>query len=397
MICKAVLSSASNPEYGSVTVSFPLPNSEYDHTIERLEDLGIGDVLKQDCRIVELESPYPVLKRIEDTDVNVDELDYLAKRLDSFDDGEAEQFQATAHMLDLKDIRDFINLTFSCQQATVITDFSDLEKIGTKHRLNLQGGAMTTAEYIQVDGRKEAMNLILNKQGTVTPYGVVYDNGMRLEQVYTGRQFPPYLYDDCPLMLFALPKQGGGPVYFCLPASDRQIERSLLRGGITALEDAILGVEEDGLPLKISNRLQLENEELHDLNGMCRALQRLGPKQREMLEAVVCAVQPDRAREVRRLAEELDQFHIVPDVRTAKEYGRYMIQSSGQFAYDPELADVYDYAKYGEARIKKEGGLFTARGYVAYNGTTPLLELMQDEPAEQELQEQGPQMGGMSL
>ncbi len=34
---------------------------------------------------------------------------------------------------------------------------------------------------------------------------------------------------------------------------------------------------------------------------------------------------------------------------------------------------------------------FTASGYVACNGTAPLLELMRDEPAEQ-----GPQMGGMA-
>ncbi len=73
MICKAALSSAAHPEYGSVTVSFPLSDSEYDHTIERLENLEIGDVLKQDCRIMKLESQNPVLKRIEGTEVNVDD------------------------------------------------------------------------------------------------------------------------------------------------------------------------------------------------------------------------------------------------------------------------------------------------------------------------------------
>ena len=62
--------------------------------------------------------------------VNMDELDYLAKRLESFNDYEASQFQAMASRLKLSDIRDFINLTFSSQQVTVITDFSDLEQIG---------------------------------------------------------------------------------------------------------------------------------------------------------------------------------------------------------------------------------------------------------------------------
>ena len=32
--------------------------------------------------------------------------------------------------LGVSNIKDFINLTFCCQQATVITDFSDLAAIG---------------------------------------------------------------------------------------------------------------------------------------------------------------------------------------------------------------------------------------------------------------------------
>ena len=34
--------------------------------------------------------------------------------------------------------------------------------------------------------------LIESGSGTVTPYGVVYDNGMKLEQIYDGQFFPCY-------------------------------------------------------------------------------------------------------------------------------------------------------------------------------------------------------------
>ena len=140
----------------------------------------------------------------------------------------------------------------------------------------------------------------------------------------------------------------------------------------------------------------MEREGLDDLNAMCLAIQRLEPKQKEKLEAVVCAAQPDYAREVRRLAEELEQFDFIPDVHTAEEYGKYMIQESGHFEYDENLEGFYNYTRYGNERIKAENGLFTSFGYVAYQGTIPLLELMQDDPAEQYQQEQGPQMGGLA-
>ena len=121
---KAVLSNAQHPEYGQATVSFPIPRKEYDHTMELLEGLGIGDALEEDCRVAELDSRYPVLNRLEGAKVNVDELDYLAKRLGCFCKGERDQFMAMAHKLNVSDIQDFINLTFCCQEATVITDLA---------------------------------------------------------------------------------------------------------------------------------------------------------------------------------------------------------------------------------------------------------------------------------
>ena len=38
------------------------------------------------------------------------------------------------------------------------------------------------------------------------------------------------------------------------------------------------------------------------------------------------------------LAENLELFDFVPGVHTPEEYGRYMIQQSGRFEYDENLA-----------------------------------------------------------
>lgn len=111
---------------------------------------------------------------------------YLAKRLDSFDVGEASQFQAMAYTLELFEVKDFINLTFCCQQTTVITDFSDLNKAGRDHYMNLHGGSALTEELEKLDGEALVRNLIDSGDGSITPYGVVYDNGMELEELYDG-------------------------------------------------------------------------------------------------------------------------------------------------------------------------------------------------------------------
>ncbi len=400
---QAVLSSAQHPENGQVTVPLPIPSEEYDGLVEALESLGIGDALRQDCQVVKLTSQYGILERLEGQSVNVDELDYLAKRLDSFCTGEDAKFQAMAHKLYLTDIKDFIDLTFCCQQATVITSFSDLEAIGKSHMLTLNGGMMPMDQYQAVDGKKAALDLIQGRQGTITPFGVVYDNGMELEQVYNGRQFPAYLYESPVMMLEITPKrglaEGQDPEYLYLPAAEHQIERTLLRVGITALSDAQIHLAFDELPDIITDALDLERlsgDDLPGLNRLCQAIQPMTEADTEKLNAVVLMTGASGIEALCQLSENLDQFDFVPGVQTPEGYGKYMIRESGHFEYDENLDGFYDYRRYGEQRIQEEGGQFNECGYVAYHGTLTLEELMAGDPAEQYQREQGPQMGGMT-
>lgn len=392
---KAALATREQPGCGMVTVSFPIPREYYDRTIELLESLSIGDPVDQDCLVNALDSSYSVLKQLENTSVSVDELDYLAKRLDSFCDGEATQFQAMAHKLGVSNIMDFIDLTFCCQQATVITDFSALEQIGKDHALKINGGAMASAEYDELDGRAISLALIQSGKGTVTPYGAAFDNGMKLEQVYDGRHFPLYLYESPLLNLEVGSGQPDSPVEFLpLPASDKQVKRTLLRAEVTDMDDAVWDVESGELSEQIALAIKLENEDIDSLNRLCQAIESLDTVQREKLDAVVLMAKPRSAGEVRQLAENLDQFEFAPDVRTLEDYGRYMIQESGHFEYDENLEQFYDYHHFGEIRSRQDGGEFTDLGYVSYHGTLTLDELMQEDPAEEYQQEQkiGPVM-----
>ena len=390
---RAVLSYPMHPEHGVVTVPFPIPQEEYDHTMELLEGIDIGDVLRQDCHVVELDSRYPVLKRLEGSAVNVDELDYLAKRLDSFCGGEDDQFLAMAHKLDLTDIKDLINLTFCCQQATVITNFSDLEAIGRAHYMNIHGGCTVGEALAGLDGYETALLLIDGGGEVVTPYGVVYDNGMKLEPLYDGRHFPSYLYKS-PVMALETVSGSGAEGYFCLPMPDRQMKRMIERAGLEN-QSVPMKIVMDGLPEKAADALNLEGLTLDDLsalNRLCRAIEPLKDADIEKLNAVVLTAEPGDIMAACYLAENLDRFDFVPDIHTPEEYGKYMIQQSGRFEYDEELEDFYDYRSYGEQRVKSEDGHFNECGYVAYRGILKIEELMYLQSMEQSRQEQGMQM-----
>ena len=394
MMIQAVLGNPHHPEYGVATIPFPIPRDQHAHCMELLEALEIGDAVKADCQVQEINSFYSVLKRTEMLTVNVEELNYLAKRLDSFDTGEAAQFQAMAHKLELFELKDLINLTFCCQQATVITDFSDLSAVGRDHYMNLHGGSAKTVELDALDGEATARRLIESGSGTITPYGVAYDNGMKLEQVYGGRSFPCYYYEPNAITVAVTaksePEDTEHITWLYLPMAQEEIDRTLQRAGITAPLDIQLRLEDTQLPNEVDVLLDMEQESLAGLNVLAQATDELSSDDMKKLGAVVTLAKPQNAEQIKNLVENLDLFDFAPDAHTPEEYGKYMIQQSGHFDYDENLDEFYDYEKYGLQRMGEEDGMFTDRGYIAYKGYTSLAEIMDGS------QSSHMEMGGMA-
>ena len=249
-------------------------------------------------------------------------------------------------------------------------------------------------EVEALDGEQIMWELIAADQGKVTPFGVIYENSMHLEPCYTGRNFPPYLDTDC-LMEIALmppsstPEGSPGPTLF-LPMSEQRLERALERAGMRTADEVKMDTWRVELPSALERWMNVPYEGLENLNRLCHQLSLLDIADRRKLEAVAAFAEPDSATGLRYLAENLDQFDFVPNIKTAEDYGRFMIQQSGQFSFEPSLDDFYNYEKYGEERMTHEEGRFVEQGYVSYHGGMALDELMRDDPAEM-----GQQMGGL--
>ena len=397
---EAVLSNADHPEYGVATIPLPIPRNQYDHCVALLEALEIGDASEADCRLDSLDSAWPVLNQLVCTKVNLDELDYLAKRLDSFTVGEFSQFQAMAEKLNLTSMKDLINLTFCCQQATVITDFTNLKEVGRDHYMNIHGGCASMEELEQLDGVETAVLLIEDNEGTITRYGVVYDNGMQLSQLYDGKHLPCYHYEaDMTAVGISSrwePENSRNVTWIYLPASKGQIERAMQRSGIADPKDMRLFIADSSFPEEVDVALDFQCDNIHELNELALAVEKFSIHDRKKLGAAVSMAKPENASQIRRLAENMDLFEFAPGAHTPEEYGKYMIQRSGHFEYDPNLDEFYDYERYGLQHMDYQSGVFTDRCYIAYVGTVDLEELMAEDPVDQYQREQGVQMGGMT-
>ena len=285
-----------------------------------------------------------------------------------------------AHKLELFELKDLINLTFCCQQATVITDFSDLAAIGRNHYMNLHGGSASVDELNALDGKGTARQLIESGSGTITPYGVVYDNGMKLEQVYDGRFFPCYYYEPNAITVAVTaksePEDTEHITWLFLPMVQEEIDRALLRGGITDPSEIRLSLEDSWIPHEVLDLLDMDHVDISELNALVQALDEFSDMSIRKYAAAAVMARPHTTEQAKHLAENLDLFDFAPSASTPEEYGKYMIQQSGRFEYDENLDAFYDYEKYGTERMNEEDGMFTDRGYIAYKGYISMEEVM---------------------
>ena len=259
--------------------------------------------------------------------------------------------------------------------------------------MNLHGGCATVAELEVLDGEGTARQLIEGSSGTVTPYGVVYDNGMKLEQVYDGQSFPCYYYEPRATMVAATPKSKPENTehitWLYLPMAQEEIDRVLQRSGIADSADARLRLEHSQLPDEVNALLDMEHESLADLNALAQATNNFSTDNIKKLGAAATLAKPQNAEQAKNLVENLDLFDFAPDAHSPAEYGKYMIQQSGHYEFDENLDEFYDYEGYAQQRINDEDGMFTDRGYIAYKGYTSLAEIMDGS------QSSHMEMGGM--
>ena len=397
---EVALKNNNKPDLGAVTVEFPIPEDRYKKTIRALNGIQIGAVLEQDCCVADLRSAdCPALRRMIGRMVGVDELDWLGKQLESFDQYELLQFNAAAARFDISSAGEMIDLALRSREVTVISDFNDLDKAGKRHYLTVYG-ACDPEELEDLDGKETALALISGQPGYVTQFGVVYDNGIKLEQAHDRKHLPPIWMPENSILELKIRAIGEDDPkkqeWVQLPASQIKLERAMLRAGIPSCGEMQILFSGSRFPDEVDCALDFEHESLFELNRLCHACSGFKEQDFEKLGAVCQLAKPTCAANIRQLAENLDQFDFAPNVHTPEELGKYMIQQSGHYEYDENLEDFYNYGDYGVKRMLQEDGVFVDRGYVSYHGTLTLDELMRDDPAESYHQEQEANMEGMA-
>ena len=127
-----------------VDIRFPISESELYAKLAEIHAIDGRDA-PPSAFVTEVYWPEE-LSTLKDRFANLDELNYLAKRMESFDYNEYDQFLIGITKLENPTEKDLINLTFNLDHFTLCKDVSSYGKIGREYVLNTEGAVPANDE-----------------------------------------------------------------------------------------------------------------------------------------------------------------------------------------------------------------------------------------------------------
>ncbi|MGD9568722.1 MAG: antirestriction protein ArdA [Sedimentibacter sp.] len=353
-------------ENESIMFNFPYEESEISKVYNQLE---LETSIAPNCYIEEVVYDPDINEVLKGKECNIDELNFLFKRMDSFDTKERKVFFASAFAENSKTIAELINLSFNTHCYSLVSDFNNLETVGKDLYLS-EKQAVATRELEELDGGSFAMEVIKNNPNfRITPYGVLYKNSNEPEQIYNGKQFPQYHWKETVATIQLTAK--GANEFIYLPCSDVEIEKALLRLETPYLHDCEVAIDSHNFSDRIINIISDDTTRLikiDTLNNLAEYYKEIGNHDIEYFEKLMDYVKPRTVEEIFALADSMYEFELFDGIHSVESYGRYMICDSGHFEYDSNIEEYIDFKRYGREKTAQEDGAFSDKGYIIYHG-----------------------------
>lgn len=218
-------------KYGNsqTDIRFPCTEKEMNAALERIH---AEDVTPLELYVSEVIFPEE-LGCLQDRFVNLDEVNFLGKRMDSFFGDEEYQFYEAMKLEGFDTLPDLINLSFNLNRYPLIRDIGDMGKIGREYLLTVKG-CLPVDDADDPKYAELGRELIQSGNGIFTEHGLLFvDEDTPFQRPYDGQTFPAYLYDPGVLCV-AKAEYDGKTEYLYFPCEEEAIDKAFTRLGTTA-------------------------------------------------------------------------------------------------------------------------------------------------------------------
>lgn len=370
-----------------IDVQFPITESELYAKLAAINAI-VGQIAPQSAFVTEVYWPEE-LSVLKGRFANLDELNYLARRMESFDYHENNQFLIGITKLGNPTEKDLINLTFNLDHFTLCQDVSSYGKIGRKYVMNTEGAVPAHDE----DDPKYASigkDLIDRGLAQITAKGLlIYNPFDELTEVYDGHTFPEYYYKDS--LASADVSYDGRTELLLLPDEELAIKKALARLGAPSEGDCDIKlclnqVEDDGWGERIEGIIQREG--LYAANKLLRSLD-TGDMDWGKLTAAVDLADAKRAANIAAVAEHLGEFGFLPDAMSESDIGHFLVDNVDKSALNIEMEDFFDFSGFGEYPAQEHDGQFVDGGFAYFDSDRSLDEFLKELESEDESMNMG--------
>ena len=372
---------------GGQTVDITLPATDMDMQY-CMKCIGIEDIVPV-CCISEVWDEPSYFGFLKGQTVSMDELNFLARRLDGMTEYEKRVVGVYSSETGIREMKQLINLTYSLQGLSLLTDLTDGNRVGLRLYLD-RHLAISEEEKSKMDFNAYAQKIFSEGKCKFLPHGILVDQGFQMEEVYNGKTFPEYIdRPDETVAVLSLENEAGDKEYLYLPTDISAMDKVKKRLNIAAFAEGIVnGIENIRLPESIlpspedmCMSLQGDVQKLTLFNEMCQTVSCFDEAKMDRLAMAAGFVGTSEFTDITYIAKHLDEFEIHPQIHTDKEYGEFLVKEAGMFEVDELLLPHIDYA--GVARDKRQATMadsgFIPEGFV---GTQRAIHEYQGEFAD---------------
>ena len=332
---------------------------------------------------------------------SLDELNYLAKRLDSLNEEERLVLQAVSPKIlkvgedELVSPKDLINMTYGLDEVSIISNVGNAQQLGQfviENDLHTDVEAVPDDSVYLLDRTRIGQLQQQNDGGVFIDGKYIVTAEYELPEIYDGKNLPI----ENPTSWFAFKMDVTRPPAsddlgeveavaetLTLPVDRAEADELAKRLGMERIEDCVYLGFESSIPQIDADKFG----DMHDfdqLNNLSEMMLEMSPSDQVKFKAVLSAEEPEKIEQILDIARSLDQYEFAPMVEDEAHFFKSYLLRHLDEKIDPRWLDSLLARNEGTELLERVGGTLTDYGVISSRGGSLYDPVPRSEPTESE-------------
>ena len=332
---------------------------------------------------------------------SLDELNFLAKRLDSLNEEERLVLQAVSPKIlkvgedELVSPKDLINMTYGLDEVSIISNVGNAQQLGQfviENDLHTDVEAVPDDSVYLLDRTRIGQLQQQNDGGVFIDGKYIVTAEYELPEVYDGKNLPM----ENPTSWFAFKMDVTKPPAsddlgeveaiaetLTLPVDRADADELAKRLGMERIEDCVYLGFESSIPQIDADKFG----DMHDfdqLNNLSEMMLEMSPSDQVKFKAVLSAEEPEKIEQILDIARSLDQYEFAPMVEDEAHFFKSYLLRHLDEKIDPRWLDSLLARNEGTELLERIGGTLTDYGVISSRGGSLYDPVPRSEPTESE-------------